>query len=46
MTWPSVGTPCSESFQPIRRASASIPASGNGTAVNVPIVAMPVEEEL
>ena len=45
-TWPWVRRACSGSFQLIRRASASMPASGYGTEVNVPIVAIPVETEL
>ena len=33
VTVPEVGMPCSESFQPIRRASASMPASVCATEV-------------
>ena len=36
MTSPWTGMPCSESFQPIRRASASMPGSVCATSVNVP----------
>ena len=43
MTVPCAGTPWSESFQPIRRAIASIAATGGATAVNVPMHATPVE---
>jgi hypothetical protein len=43
VTVPSVGIACSESFQPIRRASASIPAGDCMTSVNVPRQAMPVD---
>jgi hypothetical protein len=42
-TSPSTGTPCSDSFQPISRASASMAGSDCATAVNVPRQAMPVE---
>ena len=41
VTAPSTGTPCSESFQPMSRASASIPASVWATDVYVPMQATP-----
>src|SRR5689334_19281514 len=42
-TVPLVGTPCTDSFQPISRASASMPAGVCATDVNVPRQATPVE---
>ena len=43
VTSPRTGTPCRASFQPITRASASIPAGVTATDSNVPRQATPVE---
>lgn len=43
VTSPSIGTPCSESFQPITWASDFIPALVSATDSNVPRHAIPVD---
>ena len=43
VTGPCTGTPCSESFQAIRRASAFMPASVCATVMKPPMQDTPVE---
>ena len=45
-TWPSAGTPCTDSFHASSRSSAASAAGGGSTPMNVPSIVTPVEARL